>query len=362
MQQVLIFAPTGDAHAGAIAWALEASGVEALWTPSTRLGAQARGSLMADADGIRAHSNACDLSRIGAVWHRAPELPGAAATMPEDREFAARQWQGFQSNALALEQSFVDALWVNRPAAAEAAENKWVQLRAAHAVGLRFPEAIASNDAAEVRALLRRCGRLVFKQFHTYMWQSRSSGELRSSDVVLLDAQSELPEAAIAVCPGIYQRYIDKAYDVRVSVIGDRLFPVRLLRRGGGAYVDWRPHIRDEDLLAEPIELPVAVEARLRALMARLDLVLGCIDLVVDHAGEMYFLEVNQQGQFLFVEELLPQLPLLRAMTSMLASGRRDYALDAVADVRFATYVRSERYRHLLAAPRAANPALVYES
>jgi glutathione synthase/RimK-type ligase-like ATP-grasp enzyme len=361
-QQVLLLSSKDDAHAGALAWALRRNGFHSLWSPSLRFGRGAKLSMLANTDGIEAHGAQIDLSKFSAVWHRLPESPSAEEFAQEDRDFVVKQWSFFQKNAFALASDFIDALWVNRPAAAEAADNKWLQLRAAHAVGLRFPEAIASNDADEVRELLRRCGKLVFKQFYSYVWQSRSTGDVHGSGVVLLDESSDLPDAAIAVCPGIYQRYIDKAFDVRVTVIGNRMFAVRLSKRAGGAYVDWRPHIRDDDMQIEFITLPTTVETQLRALMTRLDLVVGCIDLVVDHDGNMFFLEVNQQGQFLFVEQSLPGVPLLRAMTSLLMSGRSDYAIDASAELHFSEYLQSDLYKELLIAPPAPNPSFVYEA
>lgn len=361
-RHVLILAPASDAHASAIAWALGRNGIAAIRAPSLRLSPKARLSVLADAGGVRGTDSRVDLTKFSAVWHRFPELPDVEDCAEPDREFAAKQWEYFQKNAFELADGFIDALWVNRPAAAEAADSKWLQLRTAHAVGLRFPEAVAGNDVGEVRRLLKRCGKLIFKQFYSYMWQSQSTGVVHSSGVVLLDESSDLPDEAIAVCPGIYQRYIDKAFDVRVTVIGERMFAVSLRRRDGEAYVDWRPHARDDDMLAEPFAIPDPVERKLRALMQRLGLVTGCIDLVADREGHLYFLEVNQQGQFLFVEHVLPQIPMLRAMTSMLLTGRADYSVDASADLRFADYLRSEDYQSLLAAPRSASPVFLVEA
>lgn len=240
---------------------------------------------------------------------------------------------------------FGSALWVNDPAACEAAQSKIVQLRAAYETGLGVPETVISNDAGMVRDLLRREGRLVFKQFQGGRWKSAATGELYSSDPVLLEKDSELPEEAIAICPGIYQQYIDKLFDVRVTVIGERMFPVRFWRKDHTAYLDWRPHIYDEDMLMEEFPLSCALESQLRSVMHKLGLVYGCIDLVADREGVMYFLEVNQQGQFLFVEEALPHMQVLQAMTSLLMQGRVDYSMDASMALYFSDYLLSRDYQ-----------------
>jgi hypothetical protein len=101
-------------------------------------------------------------------------------------------------------------------------------------------------------------------------------------------------------------------------------------------------------LFIEEWPLPAHMENKLRALMHKLGLAYGCIDLVVDPDGGIYFLEVNQAGQFLFVEEALPSMPLLAAMTAMLGTGRRDYALSGSESPRFVDYMRTDDYQAMV--------------
>ncbi len=155
------------------------------------------------------------------------------------------------------------------------------------------------------------------------------------------------------MCPGIYQPYVDKVCDLRVTVIGERFFAARIHRRDGDAFVDWRPHSMDDTLVAEICDLPSAYEEKLRRLMRELGLVYGCIDLAQDRQGELHFFEVNQTGQYLFVEEWLPQLPLLRSLCAMLAQGRTDYSLDTSADVSFAKFRQHDSYQVWSRAQRA---------
>lgn len=55
--------------------------------------------------------------------------------------------------------------------------------------------------------------------------------------------------------------------------------------------------------------------------MATLGLVFGTIDLKITHDGEYVFLEVNPQGQFLYVENLTG-LPITLALARLLARDR----------------------------------------
>jgi|GEM_PF-4238627 len=69
-------------------------------------------------------------------------------------------------------------------------------------------------------------------------------------------------------------------------------------------------------------------------------------DFGVDAQGQLHFFEVNQAGQFLFAEEMLPSLPLLGALCAMLAQARPDYAFDPAAPgPRYANYSQSDEYQ-----------------
>jgi hypothetical protein len=133
---------------------------------------------------------------------------------------------------------------------------------------------------------------------------------------------------------------------VRVVVIGERFFTAHLGSHSGEAFVDWRAHTYSSELRAEVGALPGGTQSRLEALLGELGLVFGCVDLVVDRDGEAHFLEINQAGQFLFLEDMVGgALPLLRAMVALLGEGRTDYSLDSVADVSYEAYCASETHQ-----------------
>jgi hypothetical protein len=342
----LILAPRSDPHASALAWAIGRQGVEPLWMPALPTGPGSHLSFHIDAGHETFRGVLGDGDTIGAVWNRRLQEPEPHCA-EVDRHFAAWEWKMLQRSVFSLDSTFSKPLWVNPIEAARHAENKLVQLSVCRRLGIPFPETVVTTDANEVDALRARWGRIVFKSFLVHHWEERDSGRMHAVGVTLLDRDSELPADAIAVCPGIYQRYIEKACDVRVTVIGDRMFALALRKAGSGGFVDWRTHAGDPELRAEGIALPADLEGRLRAFMRELGLVFGCIDLVVDLEGGFHFLEVNQAGQFLFVEDMLPTWPILQAMTAMLVSGRTDYALDSVASVSMKDFWRSDDFLRL---------------
>lgn len=348
--EVLIFSSSEDAHAATIKWALSENNVNVLLTPSVRSECGRALSVWVGPEITRVDGSLSpsQFRNLRSVWNRRPKMPGSGICHESDREFIAGQWRYLQNNIFNLSDSVLDALWVNRPADSIRAENKMVQLQAAREVGLIFPDLVVTNDVRDVKVMLERWPRLVFKTFYPHNWRSEVTGKVFSISVKLLDRDSELPEEAIALSPGIFQRYIEKAYDVRVTIIGDHFFSVKMRQNDGVAYVDWRDHMEDEDILMEVVSLPAVIEDKLRALMKRLSLIYGCVDMVVDHEGNAYFLEVNQAGQFLFLEEALPGLPLMRAMTAMLASGRVDYSLEDGGRSNFSDFLRTDDYQEVV--------------
>ncbi len=333
-----------DIHAHAVCWALERSGLSPIWAGSPAEENVPPLSLVSDGD---SPWRATGWDDIGAVWYRRARNPESFPRAAEqDAPFLRTEWARFLRNAYALasEQSNqADRLWVNPPAAAVAAENKLVQLAAAERCGVRFPATLVSHDPAAIRRFVEKHRRVVYKSFMPHTWKD-ASGRMLSTFARILEPDM-LDDRSLALCPGIFQAYVDKRHDLRVIAVGDRFFTVSLRSATGEAFVDWRAHTYEADMRAEPAALPGGYQERLQSLLRELGLVFGCIDVVIDTGGEAQFLEVNQAGQFLFIEEMVESLPLLRAMSALLASGRTDYSLDTSPDVTYRAYTASEPHQ-----------------
>jgi hypothetical protein len=78
----------------------------------------------------------------------------------------------------------------------------------------------------------------------------------------------------------------------------------------------------------EPYLLPDAIASGCTRVLQALGLVFGCFDFVVTPAGEYVFLEVNEAGQFLFVERSTGQ-PLLDAFSEFVVQGDVEFAWEA---------------------------------
>jgi glutathione synthase/RimK-type ligase-like ATP-grasp enzyme len=98
----------------------------------------------------------------------------------------------------------------------------------------------------------------------------------------------------------LFQAWVPKAYDVRLTVVDDELFAARIDARSRAAEVDWRADYHS--LEYTPIETPDRVRELATALLRRLGLRFAAMDFVVTPDGEWWFLEANPNGQWAWIE------------------------------------------------------------
>lgn len=265
-----------------------------------------------------------------AVWVRRPFF----ARVPDDFEEADRSIIRRESRHMRA--SFFDllcpsALWVNPLSTYHLEKCKPTQLVWAQRCGLQIPATLVSNDPEEILVFFRAAKgrRVIYKTFNALVPTSLLTEDLLSDTDLL------------RWTPGIYQYYVEKDHEVRVTAIGERMFAVRInSQQTAHGSIDWReaqwkPRGEAGDLVIEPAILPKAVQKACRQLLRSLGLIYGAIDLIVTPEKEYVFLEVNPSGQFLWVD-YEAGLPLLDAMSEMLIQGTPHYRWDSRAPrVRF---------------------------
>jgi hypothetical protein len=195
--------------------------------------------------------------------------------------------------------------WISPPDATCRASNKLLQLRVAHRAGLRVPRTLVSQDPEKVRAFCAaEGGRVVVKPIVGVQDTPLMTGLVR------LDT---LTDDAIRVCPATYQEYIPGTHHLRISCFGDALFTAMLETET----LDWRYPL---DARVTPFELDGQTVPRIRRILAELGLRMGMVDMKLDEAGVPVWLEVNPQGQFMFLEGMCGSLRLSRSFCAFLTA------------------------------------------
>lgn len=122
---------------------------------------------------------------------------------------------------------------------------------------------------------------------------------------------------AVALCPNLLQEYVPKDVEIRVTVVGKELFAAEIRSQGVlGAEHDWR-RVPASELEHAPHHLPAPVAERCVRLVERFGLNFGAIDLIRTPEGRYVFLEINPNGQWLWVE-MLTGLPITDALIRLL--------------------------------------------
>ncbi|HEX3552536.1 MAG TPA: hypothetical protein VIA62_04850 [Thermoanaerobaculia bacterium] len=324
--RILIQGHVGDFHSTIVSHALSAKGHEVyLWNGTNFPTRQERSLLIQGRAKVawEVHGPGLDLHSVpfDVVWHRRPVPPVLPDDMhPGDRIIADHECSAFDHSFW----QFVapDAFWVNPLESRRRATSKPLQLAEAARSGLQTPPTLFSNDPQMIRQFIARYeGRAIYKAFTPAQWSMADGAALLFTTMVSLD---DLPDDdTLRLTPGIFQPEIPKAYELRVTYMGGLAVTAKLLSQISPATkLDWRMNCPATPI--EPTQLPSRVERACRTLMKRLGVVFGCLDFIVTPEGEYIFLELNEMGQFLWVEDLNPDFKLLDCFCEFLIQRRAE--------------------------------------
>ncbi|MFI9329457.1 ATP-grasp ribosomal peptide maturase [Kitasatospora sp. NPDC052868] len=236
---------------------------------------------------LRTSSRELDITRVRSVWVRRPSpYTGPPDQDDQNRRFAAEQSFWGAGGILA---TLPGAHYVNHPWNNRAAEYKPAQLATAQRCGFLLPNTLITNDPVEAREFATsQHGRVVYKP----LWNSPYRVDGRPHSVWVREVSGSEITDAVSLCPHLFQAKVDKAYDVRVTAVGERLFGVRI----DSPDIDWR--VRQDLMTCTPIEVPERVARVVAAYLGELRLTFGAFDFAVTPSGDWCFLECNPNGQW----------------------------------------------------------------
>jgi len=259
-------------------------------------------------------STAMQSDQVTSVWYRRHVVPDLPEPMDDGTsDFCIRECRSLLSGALT---ALPTHRWLSRPGSIAAAESKPYQLSVAARLGFVLPPTLISNDPASVRAFA--CQRkLVAKAV--------SSGYIASDEGVRAIFTSRVSNedladlAGLELAPVIFQEWIDKASDIRVTVIAGKVFAAEILSQTHvDSRTDWRA-TNDPSLHHERHQLPLQLEEMCVNLTTELGLEFGAIDLALTTDGQYIFFEINPNGEWVWIEDQLGY-PIADSIATWLAS------------------------------------------
>jgi len=255
---------------------------------------------------------------LRSVWFRRPGRP-FEFTPKECRPsesvvmFAENQWHAFIEGLKCIDNVF----WINDPDKNHIAENKVYQLKFAQETGLRIPKTCITNDKEEAMHFIQECGgKIVAKALYSPLIEEASKDYFIFTNII--ESIEDIQGCEFSLAPTIFQELLTEKTDYRLTIVGNDCFSVKVIRESNkGISEDWR--IIKEGLKFQPCSLPVDITDKCIAMVKKLGLVFGAIDLV-QVSNEFYFLEINPNGEWAWLQKE-SGLPIAETLVSYLIKG-----------------------------------------
>lgn len=288
-----------------------------------------------------------DTRQVTSVWHRRVGdfvLPDGLAGY-EKNFIRNESWALLQGVYASM-----DCLWVNPRDTETKANSKSYQLQVAKKLGFRTPKTLVTNNPEDVKVFATEfTSPVLFKpvagaavaggrpELSEEMQKAYPKGfalppappeENFHTRTYTVFSQMLTPERLekidhIVSCPVVFQEYIEKQVELRITIVGKRIFAAEIhSQEFEETKIDFRHLAISPTTMPrhEVHHLPDEISEKLLRLMQELGLVFGCLDLILTPEGEYVFLEVNPAGQWGWIEHFTG-MPITEALTDMLIRG-----------------------------------------
>jgi hypothetical protein len=290
---------------------LDTADLQRSWRLTLELGSSERTYSMLRGDGWSVR-----LADIRSVWLRRPAPPKAPGSIEEPllrryveaeaRELIAALW-------LLLECRWLPA----SPSLVAAAQYKLPQLIRAKELGFTIPPTLLPDCAEQVVAFHEQHrGRVVSKLLGPTAF-GETMGSIFSRYTELVTRRDLHASDTIALSPALFQKYTEKGSELRITIVGDRVFAAEIdSQRTNHTRVDWRRYDHHRQIY-RPHALPESVQRCCLELMRSLGLCYSAIDMILTPDGRYVFLELNPAGEFGWIEDQVG-FPISEAIADLL--------------------------------------------
>lgn len=264
------------------------------------------------------------LSQIHSVWYRRAPYP---SEMPYtvDEKVDKHNIEEAKQFYLYLMYYISDFYSIGNHFWDKYANSKLNQFREAIKLGVKIPDTCLTNNKRDLNDFISKFDNVILKPLHDYgIWYSADrtyplyATKISSSSLLLQSEES------ISQTVNFCEDYVEKKYEVRVTVMGNHIFACKLDSQSqteDTGKIDWRQGY-DHQLRHELIQLPNDIEEFCRKYLRRFHLNFGCFDFILTPKDEYVFLECNPNGQWGWIEDET-KAPMSEAMVDCLVNLRR---------------------------------------
>ncbi|WP_223560131.1 hypothetical protein [Chryseobacterium lathyri] len=233
--------------------------------------------------------------KFKSVWFRRTKLPELPNTSLYEKNYLYNEFDTLLKNLFVL----IDAKWISEPYNIYKAENKLYQLKLAKKIGFQTPNTLVTNSKLDiVNFFYQNSNKLIVKPLS----QSIINNENNSLEHIFTNLVNEEHIENLNnfdLTPCIFQQYIEKEVELRITVIGENIFIAGVYSQTDEmSKVDWRKgHLK-----FHTTTIPKNVEKMCLELVKELNIKFGAIDMIKDKNGNYIFIEINPNGQWVWIE------------------------------------------------------------
>ncbi len=236
-------------------------------------------------------------SEVNAAYFRRPGTPTAPAsvTQPDSARYCETEWGAVLTSGL----NSLGDRWLNSPLNIMAAENKPRQLALALECGFKIPSTLITNNHSHAQEFTSN-NPSIAKPIREALLEDEGNER-----IIFTNSISEITNAdieAITAVPIILQSEIKKKSDIRATVVGENVYAAEILSQAlDDTKTDWRRGSH-ADITHNTHELPKDIADQCIQIVKALGLRFGAVDFVLDLSDVYWFLEVNPNGQWAWIE------------------------------------------------------------
>ena len=198
------------------------------------------------------------------------------------------------------------------------------QLAAAQEVGLNVPRTLISTDVNAVHEFRQSNDLSCVKSLQYHSW--KHDGKLLGAYTTKIPSDVDLPDASVTLNPNVYQSFLRKKCEYRLTIFGSYAAAVRIDNQtfDDDAAEDYRISDRYLQQLTY-VDMPIALVENARGVLKKLGLRFGTFDFAETVDGDYVFFEVNESGAFLWQELHCEDIYLLEPFCRFLSCATDDF-------------------------------------
>ncbi len=214
-------------------------------------------------------------------------------------------------------------IWLNSPDSIRKSDRKFAQLLLAKELGFTIPQTILTNswETISTQLLSSNTDQAIVKTIRGVISEQNTPKAMYTTPINHIDI--DRLKSNVSPFPGLYQPYIEKFREWRVTVVDEKVFPVSIVTLED-AKDDWRKHQLSSSVEFKIDKFKDEYSVKCINYLGKLGLKYGAFDFIETPDTELVFLECNPNGQYMWLEKLL-NLPISEAIADSLIQIAKEH-------------------------------------